>query len=954
MNKTVKKILKITGITLGVILLLAIILPFVFKGKIIEKVKDEANKQLYAKVDFSEFGLSLFRSFPNFSLSVENFSVVGVNEFEGDTLASVKKLYATLDLMSVFSGDKINVKKIEIDEPRILLKTLKNGKVNWDIVKPTGTIDTTTGKPTEPSTFKMKLTKFSINNARLVYDDRLMNTYVEVNGLNHELSGDFTADQTNIKTETSVDDLILDYGGIRYLSKSNASIKANIDADLKNMKFTLKENENRLNDLSFRIDGFVKMLEQGYDLDMKFITDKTEFKSLLSMIPAIYSKDFDKLKTSGKLDLNAFVKGIYKDSMNMPAFGLTLNVSNAMFQYPSVPKAVTNINIKTEISSKGGTLDNTVVDVAKFHFEMAGNPFDLQLLIKTPMTDPEMNMIAKGRLDLSIVKDVYPLEKDQKLSGIFTADMTLKGKMSTIQNKQYEKFQALGTLMIQNFNYTSKDLTQPIDIQLAKLNFSPAYLDLADFNMKMGRNDFSAKGKIENYIPYWLKGETIHGTLSTSSNYMNINDLMPKTDASKEVKKDSVSKAMEAFVVPANVNFVMQCNFNKLIYDNLEMDNVNGVLEIKDQKVNMKNLSMNTLDGKMAINGYYHGPDAPANPAINMDFNVQNLNIQKAAKSFSMMQKVVPIAEKTSGNISTKFKLNMQLDRFMNPLYNTMTGGGSLNTSKIVIENVNTLNKVADALKMEKFKKLNLDKLNIAYEFADGRVKTKPFPIKLDKIKSTVSGSTGFDKSLDYLMKMEIPRSEFGGAANSVLNGLMAKANQKTGANISMGEMVKFDVNIGGSVTDPKVSTGLKEMKNDAVNTLKDQGKQLLDQKKEEALNKARDEAQKAVAEARKKRDQMIAEAQKQADNIRAEAQKAADKLTTEADAQGKKLISEAGSNIIKKKLAEKAAEKLNKEAANKAAALNSEANNKGNQLVSKATEEGNKLVAAAEEKAKL
>jgi flagellar basal body-associated protein FliL len=44
-----KKILKISLITLGILLLLAIVLPFMFKGKIIAKVQEEANKN-YNKI----------------------------------------------------------------------------------------------------------------------------------------------------------------------------------------------------------------------------------------------------------------------------------------------------------------------------------------------------------------------------------------------------------------------------------------------------------------------------------------------------------------------------------------------------------------------------------------------------------------------------------------------------------------------------------------------------------------------------------------------------------------------------------------------------------------------------------------------------------------------------------------------------------------------------------------
>src|SRR5688572_9736567 len=130
------KILKWFGIVILIILVLAIALPFVFKDKIIAKVKNEANKSLNAKVDFGEYDVSIFRSFPNFNLTLNNLYLAGIDSFKNDTLINTKQLEVDLDLMSVIKGEKYQVNKIFLDQPRIHAKVLKSGKANWDITKP--------------------------------------------------------------------------------------------------------------------------------------------------------------------------------------------------------------------------------------------------------------------------------------------------------------------------------------------------------------------------------------------------------------------------------------------------------------------------------------------------------------------------------------------------------------------------------------------------------------------------------------------------------------------------------------------------------------------------------------------------------------------------------------------------------------------------------------------------
>ncbi|MEO8582521.1 MAG: hypothetical protein ABI415_01925, partial [Flavitalea sp.] len=72
-----KKILKIILVAVLIIIALLFTLPFVFKGKIISIVKTQVNKKINAKVDFSDIGISLLRSFPKVSVALENITVVG-------------------------------------------------------------------------------------------------------------------------------------------------------------------------------------------------------------------------------------------------------------------------------------------------------------------------------------------------------------------------------------------------------------------------------------------------------------------------------------------------------------------------------------------------------------------------------------------------------------------------------------------------------------------------------------------------------------------------------------------------------------------------------------------------------------------------------------------------------------------------------------------------------------
>ncbi len=573
---------------------------------------------------------------------------------------------------------------------------------------------------------------------------------------------------------------------------------------------------------------------------------------------------------------------------------------------------------------------------------------DMHLFLSTPMSDPNINMGIKGSLDLATIKQVYPLEEGQDLNGMFKADIIMKGKMSSIKKEKYNEFVAQGSLDLQNMKYKSKDFAQGITIQAARFNFAPQYLELAQFDMLMGRNDFSVKGKLENYIAYWLKGETIKGQLSTSSKYFNLNDVMPKdtlTIAKKnsEAAKDTLAKVMTLVKIPANIDFVMTSSFGKLIFDKMEMENIKGEIDIRDEKVEMKNLSMNMLDGKMTVTGYYSSK-IKNKPEADFSLDISNFNINKASKTFVTFSKMAPIAENANGSFSTKFKFNTLLDATMSPVLNTMRGSGTLATSKIRIDNSTTMLKIAEVTKMESLKHLELNNVNLSFVINDGKVYTSPFDIKTGNVKATVSGSTCFDETIDYLMKMDVPRKEFGAAANSVLDALAANAGAK-GVNVKLSDNIKFNINIGGTFKNPKIKSGLGESKDNPVASAKEAVKT-------EVVKTVKENAAKVIADAQQKADQLLKEAQKQGDLLRSEAKKAGDKMVSEADIQGQKLV-DAATNPIAKAVAQKGAAKLHTEAKAKADKLNVEADTKAKDLLTKAKTEGDGVIKTAQDKTK-
>jgi hypothetical protein len=931
-----KKVLKISAIVLGALLLLMFILPFAFKGKIKQQVQKEINNNLNARVSFSGVGLSLFSHFPDMTFSIDELNVVGINDFKGDTLASIPSLSLTLNLMSVIRGSNYEVKQVLLNSPNLHLKVLKDGKVNWDITKPSGTADTNA----EPSSFKVKLSKIKITGANLSYDDAETPMFFALNGFTCQLGGDMSADKTTLDIDATVKELTADYDRVRYMSKTQASLRTNLEADLVKWIFTFKAAAFELNDLKLMADGFFAMPDDGYDMDIKFAARENSFKSFLSLIPAIYAKDFSSVKTEGTFSFDGFVKGKYTDLL-IPSFGLNLKVTNGVFSYPSLPGKVTNINILASVTNPDGISDHTVVDVPALHLQLMQNPIDASFTLKTPVSDPEINGNLKGTLNFSDISKIYPLGDKTTLSGRMTADITLDGRMSSIEKGQYEQFKAQGFADMENISYSSPDIPQPIQVSKARLDFSPAFISLSGLAMSIGKNDMAANGRIENYLPYFLKDNgVLKGSLTTTSTLFDLNSIISGSPAQETAPASSALTVVE---IPGNIDFTLNSKFDKLIYDTYTMQHAYGTLHVKDKTLFLQGLKVEMLGGSLAIDGSYNTLD-PLKPKVDIAMKVMEVDVKEAFKTFSTIQNFAPITEKLNGKLTTNMKFSGNLKKDMMPEMTSLSGAGLVLSNVLSVDNINTFNVIADVLKIEKLRKPSIEKVNLSFDLLDGKATVKPMDFKLASYKSNFSGTIALDKAINFVLNMDIPRSEFGGKANGVLNGLVSNAAGK-GLKVNLGEMVPVTLLIGGTVTDPKVTAGIKQAMAGVVEDLKQQAVAQVQQKKEEVIAKAKDEANKLIEQADAQAAKILSIAQQQSDQVMKSARLAADKLKSQSDSASNKVVAEGKKNgMLGELAAKKTAEKMKKEAAIKANKLIEEGQVRSDAILSKAKAESEQL----------
>ena len=930
MKKILKWFFRILLVLIGLIIIAAIAIPAMFKDEMLAKIKEEINKSVNAKVEFADFKLSFLRSFPDLNIGMYDLSVVGIDKFENDTLMHFESFNVEVNLLSAIKKN-IEVNGIVLKRPYINALVLSDSSANWDIAIPADASadtllvqeETLDEQGEESMDYRVKLKKFQIKDAIIEYTDETSGIIASLNNLNFLLKGDFGMDYSDLSIKTSIDAINVKMSGVKMLKDASFGFSAIIGANLKDMIFTFQDNLFSLNDIALGLEGTVEMPDDDIKVDLNFGTKKTSFKSLLSMVPAIYLEGFEELKTEGNLILTGDVKGIYNEEQ-MPSANLRLQVENAMFKYPDLPKSVDNIGLDLKVFYDGVVNDNTKVDLNTFHVELAGNPFNIEMHISTPFSDPNIQGGLDGHIVLNSLADALPME-DVSLNGEITADVNIDGNMSSIENEKYEDFTANGKLQVKDFIFESKDLPASVKIIETSFNFSPKYLELQSFNSEVGESDFQLTGRIENYISYALSDGTLKGDFKFTSSNINVNEFMSDDEEAVDPEQeqvDTLSEALSVIEIPANIDFRLVSSLNHIIYDKMDITNLKGIFLVKDQKVVMDNLNMNILDGTFGVSGEYNTQNLKE-PTVAMNLNINDVEIESALASFSMLESIAPVLKHCKGKVSIQFDYTSLLDSEMSPVLNSIEGYGKLHSKSIQVVDSKTLNKLTEFLKMGDENNNEFKDINISFSVKDGRIYVEPFDVKLSDVKMTVSGSHGIDQTMDYTLALDVPRSYFGSAANDALEGLLKKA-EASGVKLNVSETIKVKAKVIGTTTDPKISFNFKDDSGDAEQSLKNELKKKAD---DEARKELEAEAQKIIDDAEKEAAKLKKEARVQSDEILKQGNDEADKLVMKASREG----------YLAKIAAEKASKEVKNEAKKKADKLVQEADKKADGIVEQA-----------------
>lgn len=856
-----KKALKITVSIFIIILLTVLISPFLFKGKIEGLVKKQLNEQLRAEVSWKSLNLSLLPNFPNTTFQLKGVSLINEAPFEGDTLAYIGVFEAKMGLMQLFKSEGIKIDEIALNNGKFNIKIDNLGNANYDIAIASEDVKALEDEAS-PSELQLSISHYEINNTSLTYFDETSQMKLQLTEFNHVGDGNFEAQIFDLNTHTDTR-ISFDMEGTNYMNNHFLQLDATLGIDLEQKKFSFLENEVLLNQLILQFDGFVQLEEEAIRMNIEFLTPSTDFKNFLALVPEAYATDLNQVTTTGNFYVKGNINGSYTEE-TIPTFNIEMSSKDASFAYSELPKKVSDINFLVSLVNTDGLAENTHIDIPAFGFRINQDVFSGELFLQDLTQNIKVNLGANGKINLANIDQAYPLAEPLGLKGLLMANLQTKFAMDDIEKERYESVVATGSLLLKDFVYDSENLLHPYEITTVDLAFSNRDIRLQNFEMKTGKTDLTANGRLDNLLGYMFSKQDLKGRFKANSNHFYVSDFMVAEEPEKNTLTEENSSRpteTEAIKIPGFLDLALDFNAKNVYYDAMRLENTQGSLVIKNESVRFEDISAQLFAGTITLKGMVSTKEEI--PNFDMQFGFNNVDIGQIFAQMELAKSIAPIASALTGRISTNMDLQGNLTPDFSPILESLGGDilASIIQAKVNPEQTPLLNNLNNELNFIDFSKMNLNNLTTQASFANGQLNVQPFSFEIEGVNVTTQGSHRFDGNMVYTMGIKVPAELLGRNLSQQIANL---SNQDV-----KGMTVDVPVVIGGSFTNPKVQLNIQ-------NAIADLSKQILEAQKsrvkQEAQNKVEDKVRELLGGDRNQTKNDSTETKKIEDKIKEKA----------------------------------------------------------------------------------
>ncbi len=743
MWKTVFKISKwIVGIVLSIVLLISASL-YLFKDRIIGVVINEVNTHLKVPVSVAEVDLAFWGSFPNLSVDFKQVYIQDAfkNSTKKDTLLYTERIRLKFNPIDLWNKN-YHVKAIQISPGTLQLKINKQGKVNYDIFKPSDSKSNTS--------FDLKLEKIELENVRFGYQNSLTNQIYKTKFIASTLAGDFSASKFSVVAEGNAMVIRAKSGGVTLLS--NKSLKYDLKLDVDSEKGTVSLPKAIINvaGLPFEINGKVDADSLNFRIKSKDI----QLSDVVNKFSLAATDDIKKFQGDGLVNFDLAINGAV-ESTAPTTINCDFGVENGSLIEPFQGLKIREINLEGQYSNEGG-VEEEFLELRKLHFKTAGGPFNGAIRM-TEFENPVIIGNASGNIDLNVAHAIFKFPVIEKVKGAVSVDTDFSiqslTETGTVDVKKCD-----GNVEMRNVWLKLLDDKRTFENIKGSIFLRGNEAGIHNASLKIGSSDLKVNGIFSNLFDY-LKGlSALQTNIDIESNNLKIEDLGTTT------KEEKIEES-RIFVLPNDINGSIKLIVGTLRYEHHVFSNILGKMQIQERRLHFPQLSL--VNAEALVSGALVIEEKlPEIFTITAKVASKNLKFKPLFKEWENFEQNVLTDQNISGRAEAELYFFAPFDLRSGIVMNSIDAKLDLRVFDGQLKNVSSFKDITQSLKTTSGKlvlgKKNIDlleqKLNsISFNTMENSILIKNGVVQIPKmhIGSTaldmdVAGSHSFDNNIDY------------------------------------------------------------------------------------------------------------------------------------------------------------------------------------------------------------
>ena len=707
--------------------------------KLLQEVREIANKNCKGEVKIGDLEVLFFRGFPNVTIAIKEVSIKdSLWAQHKRTLLQAPSIYAEIQPWAIILK-KVKLDHLSINDAQVQLFLDAKGYSNTSVFSSAPKTDTTSS-----SSLSLDLNHLKFNNVSFVSDNQFKHKKF-----------DFVIEKLRIEKHTTSEGWEADIA-LNTLVKSmafntkhgsfakNKVIQGSLQAKYSESKGFIAINTPALSigEDVFQIQSHFGISKTNSTFAIAITNPNIRWQAAYKLLSYNISSKLKPFDFKNPFGVQCTINGDLNKEGD-PNIRVEANIKNNELSY--FDHKVTDCSFKGVFTNeyqknKGVSDENSAILLDDFRGKVHTIPFTTKKMMILDLKKPIASGAFVSRFDLeqlnqTLVKQTLTFDSGQ-------ADLRLAFKADVV-NLEMQKPFLIGSVVIQNASGTHISSKKKFNNSSVDLSFTSKELKVNQIELNTQNSALKMKGQSDNFLNfYYDTPEKIVLNWDIHAEKIDLRDFSFGSGKAASIKKSTK-------ITPNVINILHQSNATinlraeNIVYKKFRARNAIAQIKIVPDRTILKEASLQFGGGSLMVNGMVS--HQKKNNHFNVKLNANKVNSAELLRAFDNFGSKVLTPKSVSGQFFVSGVLDGYFDNAINLIQRSLTGNLKLTLNNGALNQFEPLRRIGKyAFPFRNFDRVTIDPLVINIVFKNGFANIAPTPINTSVFNFDLAGSYGF------------------------------------------------------------------------------------------------------------------------------------------------------------------------------------------------------------------